>query len=129
MSCMSNSKFSGLWNICHGIFNLLFVWCRFKDSALWWKIIVGKFITNVSRVTHKVYSNYWNNVVKCKSKSISLDLYCSRQPWFSKDATVKNKWPNAARVKNGFIECLNVSLERSLRMKVLIGTAWVFHLT
>ena len=33
-----------------------------------------------------------NNVVKCKSKSISLELYCScRQPWFSKDATVENK--------------------------------------
>ena len=33
-----------------------------------------------------------NNVVKCKSKSISLDLYCScRQPCFSKDAIVENK--------------------------------------
>ena len=33
-----------------------------------------------------------NNVVKCKSKSISLELYCScRQPWFSKDAIVENK--------------------------------------
>ena len=72
-----------------------------------------------------------NNVVKCKSKSISLELCCScRQPWFSKDAIVENKqMANAARVGNGFIECANVSLERSFRMKVLNGIASAVHLT
>ena len=40
-----------------------------------------------------------------------------------------NKWPNAARVGNGFIECANVSLERSLRMKILNGIASVVHHT
>ena len=40
----------------------------------------------------KCFPTIENNVVKCKSKSISLELHCScHQPWFSKDATVQFK--------------------------------------
>ena len=130
------NKFSRLWNICKGNFNLHFVWWRSKDSALCWKFIAGKFITlPVLTEQHiRCFLTTENNVGKYKSKSISLELYCScRQPWFSKDGTIgtigTNKRPNATRVGDGFIECANVSLERSLRMKVLNGIAWVVHLT
>ena len=45
-----------------------------------------------------------NNVGKCESKPILLELYCCcRQPWFSKDSAVENKQmaEYGCRVENG----------------------------
>ena len=70
-----------------------------------------------------------NNVVKCKSKSISLDLYCSCcQPCFSKDAIVENKQMAKCRSsRKWFYRMCERCLKRSLRMAVLNGIAWVVH--
>lgn len=66
-----------------------------------------------------------NNVVKCKSKSISLDLYCSCcQPCFSKDAIVENKqMAKCSSSRKWFYRMCERCLKRSLRMAVLNGIA------
>lgn len=45
------NKFSRLWDICNGIFNLHFVWWRLKINA--WLCI-----SDVSRTTRKTFSKY-----------------------------------------------------------------------
>ena len=70
-----------------------------------------------------------NNVGKGKSKSTGTVVV--KRGFQTLLLLRTNKWLNVACVGNGFIECENLSFERSLRMKgtVLSGTAAVVHLT
>ena len=86
------NKFSELWNICDGIFNLHFVGWRSKDSAPWWKLVRESLLQMLVEQHIKRFPATENNVVKCKFKSISMESYCSCRPsWFKNDATVENK--------------------------------------
>ena len=112
------NKFSGLWNTCNGIFN--FVWWGSNE-----KFLQESLLHMLAEQRIRCFQTTENNVVKCKSKSISLDRYCScRQPCFSKDAIVENKqMAECGSSWKWFYRMCERCLKRSLRMKVLNGIA------
>ena len=73
-----------------GIFAMAFLTCILFDEdpntqRLDEKLLPESLLQMLAEQHIRCFPTTENNVVKCKSKSISLELYCS---WFSKDATV-----------------------------------------
>ena len=86
------NKFSRLWNICNGIFSFHFFDEDPKTLHFDEKLLLEILLQMLAEQHTRCFPITENDVVKCKSKSIWQDLYCScPQPWFSKDATVENK--------------------------------------
>ena len=125
------NKFGRLWNICNGIFSFHFFDEDPKAFHFDETLLREMFSQMLAEQHIRCFPTTENDVVKCKSKSIWMDLYCIVvNHGFQKMLLLRtNKWLNAARVGNDFINCANVSLERSLRIKLLNRIAWVVHLT
>ena len=117
-------------SVDYGMFEMAILTCRLfdeepKTQRFTEKLLLESLLPVLKEQRIGCVPTTENNVVEYKSKSISVELYCCcRQPWFSKDGTIgTNKWPNGACIGDSFTECVNVSLERSLRIKVVNGIA------
>ena len=77
----------------YGIFAMAFLTCLLfdedpKTQRFDEKLLPESLLQMLAEQHIRCFPTTKNNVAKCKSKSISPELYCS---WFSKDATVEKK--------------------------------------